>query len=164
VSASVNLSLHHKVQKFSSGTGSPGWSQKRGRKTVVVVMVVTVLYCFAVVVAILWMSVFSVLSVVDKCWPCCDGVVQEYRDGESAPGLTREPQKEHVGVKKTYYDSVQVTLVFCGSFTLLTCNLMTVALLFMCVSCIVLAVNSGILRYVFQQLPEPNRACLVGVW
>jgi len=26
VSASVNLPLHHKVQKLSSGTGSPGWS------------------------------------------------------------------------------------------------------------------------------------------
>jgi len=25
VSASVNLPLHHKVQKFSSGTGSTGW-------------------------------------------------------------------------------------------------------------------------------------------
>jgi len=36
VSASVNLSLHHKVQKFSSGTGSPRWSRKKGRKTVVV--------------------------------------------------------------------------------------------------------------------------------
>jgi len=36
VSASVNLPLHRKVQKFSSGTGSPGWSQKKGRKTVVV--------------------------------------------------------------------------------------------------------------------------------
>jgi len=35
VSASVNLPLHHKVQKFSSGTGSPGWSQKKGRKTFV---------------------------------------------------------------------------------------------------------------------------------
>jgi len=35
VSASVNLPLHHKVQ-FSSGTGSPGWSRKKGRKTVVV--------------------------------------------------------------------------------------------------------------------------------
>jgi len=31
-----NLPLHHKVQKFSSGTGSPGWSRKKGRKTVVV--------------------------------------------------------------------------------------------------------------------------------
>jgi len=35
VSASVSLPLHHKVQKFSSGTGSPRWSQKKGRKTVV---------------------------------------------------------------------------------------------------------------------------------
>jgi len=38
VTASVNLPLHHKVQKFSSGTGSPEWSQKKGRKTVVVVV------------------------------------------------------------------------------------------------------------------------------
>ena len=36
VSASVNLPLHDKVQKFSSGTGSPGWSRKKGGKTVVV--------------------------------------------------------------------------------------------------------------------------------
>ena len=39
VSASVNLPLHHKVQKFSSGTGSPGWSRKKGHKMVVVVVV-----------------------------------------------------------------------------------------------------------------------------
>jgi len=31
-----NLPLHHNVQKFSSGTGSPGWSWKKGRKMVVV--------------------------------------------------------------------------------------------------------------------------------
>ena len=37
MSASVNLPLHHKVQKFSSGTGCPGWSRKKGRKTDVVV-------------------------------------------------------------------------------------------------------------------------------
>jgi len=37
VSASVNLPLH-KVQKFSSGAGSPGW--KNGHKMVVVVVVV----------------------------------------------------------------------------------------------------------------------------
>jgi len=30
VSASVNLPLHHKVHKFSSGIGSPGWSRKKG--------------------------------------------------------------------------------------------------------------------------------------
>jgi len=29
--------LHHKVQKFSSGTGSPGWSQKKGHKMLVVI-------------------------------------------------------------------------------------------------------------------------------
>ena len=37
VSVSVNLPLHHKVQKFSSGTGSPGWSRRKGHKTVVAV-------------------------------------------------------------------------------------------------------------------------------
>jgi len=36
VSASGNLPLHHKVQTFSSGTSSPGWSWKKGRKTDVV--------------------------------------------------------------------------------------------------------------------------------
>jgi len=36
VSASINLPLHHKVQKFLSGTGSPGWSRKKGHKMVVV--------------------------------------------------------------------------------------------------------------------------------
>jgi len=36
VSASVYLPLHHKVQKLSSGTGSPRWSRKKGRKMVVV--------------------------------------------------------------------------------------------------------------------------------
>jgi len=36
VSASVNLPLHHKVQKFNSGTGSPGWSQRKGRKMALV--------------------------------------------------------------------------------------------------------------------------------
>jgi len=39
LSASVNLPLHHKVQKFSSGTGSPGWSRTKGRKMVVCVCV-----------------------------------------------------------------------------------------------------------------------------
>jgi len=36
VSASVSLPLHHKFQKFHSGSGSPGWSRKKGRKMVVV--------------------------------------------------------------------------------------------------------------------------------
>jgi len=30
--------LHHKVQKFSSGIGSPGWYGKKGRKMAVVVL------------------------------------------------------------------------------------------------------------------------------
>jgi len=38
VSAAVYLPLHHKVQKFSSGTGSPGLSQKKGCNTVVMWM------------------------------------------------------------------------------------------------------------------------------
>jgi len=38
-SASVNFPLPHKVQNFSSGTGSPGWSRKKGHKAVVVVVV-----------------------------------------------------------------------------------------------------------------------------
>jgi len=46
VSTSVNLPLHHKVQKFSSGTGSPGWSHKKGRKTVVVVFHAHFVLCF----------------------------------------------------------------------------------------------------------------------
>jgi len=54
VSASVNLPLHHKVQKFSSGTGSPGWSRKKGRKTVVVVV-------FALIIATTGHSVSYVL-------------------------------------------------------------------------------------------------------
>ena len=33
VSASLKLPMQYKVQKFSSGTGSPGWSRKKGRKT-----------------------------------------------------------------------------------------------------------------------------------
>jgi len=36
LSVSVNLPWHYKVQKRSSGTGSPGWSRKRAVKTVVV--------------------------------------------------------------------------------------------------------------------------------
>ena len=52
VSASVNLPLRHKVQEFSSGTGSPGWSRKKGRKTVVVVVVVPIGHMAVVVVVV----------------------------------------------------------------------------------------------------------------
>jgi len=43
VSASVNLLLHHKIQKFSSGTSSSGLPRKKGRK-----MVVVVVWCYFV--------------------------------------------------------------------------------------------------------------------
>ena len=52
VSAYVNPPLHHKVQKFSSGTGSPGWSQKKGRKTVVECVLVVDLLVATVVVLV----------------------------------------------------------------------------------------------------------------
>jgi len=42
-SASINLPLHHIVQKFSFVSGSPGWSWKKGRKTVVVVPIASAL-------------------------------------------------------------------------------------------------------------------------
>jgi len=45
VSASVNLPLHHKVQKFCSGTGSPGWFRTKGRKTIVVVFLYSLYSC-----------------------------------------------------------------------------------------------------------------------
>ena len=69
VSASVNLPLHHKVQKFSSGTGSPGWSQKKGHKMVVVVVVSCLWYtgkcvCFCCSVqSMTWSMTWSLLAI-----------------------------------------------------------------------------------------------------
>ena len=37
--------------------------------------------------------------------------MQEYCDGESAPELTREPEKEGSGGRRTYYDSVLVCYI-----------------------------------------------------
>ena len=48
VSASINLPLHHKVKKFSSGTGSPERSRKKGRKMVVVVVQCMTVICHQV--------------------------------------------------------------------------------------------------------------------
>jgi len=45
VSASISLPLHHKVQKFSFGTGSPRWPRKKGRKMVVAVVASWLCYC-----------------------------------------------------------------------------------------------------------------------
>ena len=69
MSTSVNLPLHHKVQKFSSGTDSPEWSRKKGHK-----MVVVVVWWF------LWTSNVSInkdirtalLKLVVVCFSCKD--------------------------------------------------------------------------------------------
>ena len=63
VSASVNLPLHHKVQKFSSGTGSPEWSRKKGRKTVVVCVL-----WYYYIAAFQWLSTaVTVSEKIDSC-------------------------------------------------------------------------------------------------
>ena len=64
VSASVNLPLHHKVQKFSSDTGSPGCCQKKGRKMVVVVVVSLVLPSVA---TILYNLLLGHISLLCRC-------------------------------------------------------------------------------------------------
>ena len=71
VSASVNLPLHHKVQKFSSGTGSPGCSWIKSHKMVVCVCVCV---CVCVVVEIagvpkfwLEMSLVQVVYCLSIC-------------------------------------------------------------------------------------------------
>ena len=77
VSASVNLSLHHKVQKFSSGTGSPGCSRKKGHKTVVVWC------CGCDVIRIHWHMDSNGGISVDGNWLCewvsrYEGVISVY--------------------------------------------------------------------------------------
>jgi len=57
VFASDNLPLHHKVQKFSSGAGSPRWSQKEGHKTVVVWWILS-----------LNNVIYQELLLVSDCW------------------------------------------------------------------------------------------------
>ena len=60
VSASCYPPLHHKVKKkLSSGNGSPGWSGKKGRKTVVVVVVKTCGRCLLGETIIVAFSVYS---------------------------------------------------------------------------------------------------------
>jgi len=58
VSVSVNLPLHREVQTFSSGTGSPGWSLKKGRK-----MVVVVWWC---IMSLNLITFFAVVSLLIK--------------------------------------------------------------------------------------------------
>ena len=69
MSASVNLPLHHKVQKFSSGTGSLGWPRKKGRKTVVCVCASNVLgVIFAGVGTFGWQEMKTAGSHTSASW------------------------------------------------------------------------------------------------
>jgi len=71
VSASVNLPLHHKVQKFSSGTGSPGWSRKKSVKrlwcgVVVVVIALSYLQCLDILLVVR-LAGHKLVPLVSKC-------------------------------------------------------------------------------------------------
>jgi len=66
---SVNLPLHHKVQKFSSGTSLPGWSRKKGRKMVVVV-VLNVGHIKPGGVMVRSLDLWLIGSRFNS-WPCC---------------------------------------------------------------------------------------------
>jgi len=79
VSAFVNLPLHHKVQKFSSGTGSPRWSWKK----VVVVVVCVVVYRVFLAVINCMVRIFIVNIV------CC--VVQVASSAESCGHSSSSP-------------------------------------------------------------------------
>ena len=69
VSSAVNLPLHHKVQRFSSVTGSPGWSQKKGRKTVLTVgLGVSWLFVFFAILLCFWCARFSFFSTERRYW------------------------------------------------------------------------------------------------
>ena len=69
VFASVYLPLHHKVQKFSSGAGSPGWSRKKGRKMVVVVVMICNVGIETLQVTPLRKTLAS--SPQSRCASCC---------------------------------------------------------------------------------------------
>ena len=68
VSASVSLPLHHKVQKFSSGTGSPGWSRKKGRKMVVMWWLFTPCWHFIYVYITLVQCFASFITLILFMW------------------------------------------------------------------------------------------------
>ena len=60
VNASVNLPLHRKVQKFYSGTGSPGWSRKKGRENGCV--------CVCVCVCVIKLAAMWHWNWIDSKW------------------------------------------------------------------------------------------------
>jgi len=88
--ASINLLLHHKVQKFTSGTSSHGWCGKKGRKTVLVVCV----YDYVLKSLITFQHYFILLrkleNLVIKHYYYCNCFTALGRDyvGESVPEET----------------------------------------------------------------------------
>jgi len=88
VSASVDLPLHHKVQKFSSGTGSPGWSWKKGRETVVCVLMNSTTY-----------TVTSHKTSVSTLHSYCTDTIEENSSVFSLIKSTRCHHQGHVGRK-----------------------------------------------------------------
>ena len=83
VCASVNLSLHHKAQKLSSCTGSPGWSRKKGCKMVVVCGTACIfsisdkdnLYWHSVLAWLFWVKGLTFLAIMHVVWGDNDGTV-----------------------------------------------------------------------------------------
>ena len=63
MSASVNLPLHHKAQKFSSGTGSSGWSRKKGRKMVTITLSSGVSECALSMTKLMNMNRLTIVSL-----------------------------------------------------------------------------------------------------
>ena len=79
------VALHRKVQKFSSGTGSLGWSRKKGRRMVVVVVVLVAILAAAyrqLPAVLVWSALLVLIApahrgMVRLSWP---GLLVTYQD------------------------------------------------------------------------------------
>jgi len=113
VSSSVNLPLHRKVQKFSSGTGSPGWSRKKGRKTAVLCGVIRILVsenCHRGSNALLCSPAGALQKVEDSLWfsvvgVCILGFIQCFDNWQC-----------WLGEKRDIWPIKDLSLLFKGSF------------------------------------------------
>jgi len=111
VSASVNLPLHHKVQKFSAGTGSPGWSRKKGHKMVVVVLAVNGLLLRLFIID----AVVSVMkAVLEKTLEDVKRGEEQERDSYTLMRLSQRRQvveQKLTGVRQQLAESSKVATV-----------------------------------------------------
>ena len=87
VSASVNLPLHHEVQKFSSGTGSPEWSRKR-------------------VVKRLWCGVVNSAVAKDMMWVRTESQILTRRPASADSTVCRQFQFQYLFIWRVhlFYD------------------------------------------------------------